>query len=77
LWRVNCEALLIATGQNLKRLLQKPGWGCRPFLDGMVAAADRFSLVSLRFVLGVAMVHVGRFCCHYRKSATDHIGLAA
>lgn len=31
LWRVNCEALVIAAGQNLKRLLQKRGWGRRPF----------------------------------------------
>jgi transposase len=31
LWRVNCEALVIATGQNLKRFLQKRGWGRRPF----------------------------------------------
>ncbi len=31
LWRVNCEALVVATGQNLKRLLQKRGWGRRPF----------------------------------------------
>jgi transposase len=31
LWRVNCEALLIAAGQNLKRLLKKRGWGRRPF----------------------------------------------
>ena len=31
LWRVNSEALMIATGQNLKRLLQKRGWGRRPF----------------------------------------------
>ena len=30
LWRVNCEALMIASGQNLKRLLQKRGWGRRP-----------------------------------------------
>ena len=28
---VNCEALVIASGQNLKRLLQKRGWGRRPF----------------------------------------------
>jgi hypothetical protein len=26
LWRVNCEALRIAAGQNLKRLLKKRGW---------------------------------------------------
>jgi len=31
LWRVNCEALVTASGQNLKRLLQKRGWGRRPF----------------------------------------------
>src|SRR5436305_12988638 len=31
LWRVNCEALRIAAGQILKRLLKKRGWGRRPF----------------------------------------------
>ena len=31
LWRVNCEALMIATGLNLKRLLNKRGWGRRPY----------------------------------------------
>jgi Transposase DDE domain len=30
LWRVNSEALMIAAGQNLKRLLKKRGWGRRP-----------------------------------------------
>jgi hypothetical protein len=34
LWRVNCEALLIASGQNLKRLLQQHGWGRRPLPSG-------------------------------------------
>jgi hypothetical protein len=29
--RVNCEALIRAAGQNLKRLLKKGGWGRRPF----------------------------------------------
>src|SRR5439155_12987587 len=37
LWRVNCEALGTATGQNLKRLLQKRGWGRRPFPAEAVA----------------------------------------
>lgn len=37
LWRVNGEALLIASGQNLKRLLQKRGWGRRPFPAQAVA----------------------------------------
>jgi transposase len=31
---VNIEGLLIAAGQNLKRLLSKCGWGCRPFPCG-------------------------------------------
>jgi transposase len=31
LWRVNIEALRIAAGQNLKRLLKKRGWGRRSF----------------------------------------------
>src|SRR5215469_14490280 len=40
LWRVNTEALLLAAGQNLKRLLQHRDWGRRPFPGGMAAAAD-------------------------------------
>jgi transposase len=43
LWRVNCEALMIAAGQNLKRLLKKRGWGRRPFpaeAGGVLAPAD-------------------------------------
>jgi transposase len=32
--RVNGEALLIAAGQNLKRLLSRSGWGRRPFPSG-------------------------------------------
>ena len=34
LQKVNAEALLIATGQNLKRLLRKRGWGRRPWPNG-------------------------------------------
>lgn len=37
LWRVNSEALVRAAGQNLKRLLQKRGWGRRPFPSEAVA----------------------------------------
>jgi hypothetical protein len=32
--KVNTEALLIAAGQNLKRLLSRRGWGRRPFPSG-------------------------------------------
>lgn len=34
LWKVNCEALLTASGQNIKRLLQQRGWGHRPIPTG-------------------------------------------
>jgi hypothetical protein len=46
LWKVNVEALLIATGQNLKRLLRKRGWGRRPWPRGAPAAA-RASLLPV------------------------------
>ncbi len=39
LWRVNCEAQMIASGQNLKRLLKKRGWGRRPFPTEAVYAS--------------------------------------
>ncbi len=38
LWRVNSEALLIAAGLNLKRLLKKRGWGRRPWPQGAAHA---------------------------------------
>ena len=41
LWKVNVEALLIATGQNLKRLLRKRGWGRRPWPNGAPEAPCR------------------------------------
>jgi len=34
LWRVNCEALVRAAGQNLKRLLKKRRWGRHPWPEG-------------------------------------------
>ena len=37
--KVNGEALLIATGQNLKRLLCHEGWGRRPFPSGGTGSA--------------------------------------
>ena len=42
--QVNGEALLIAAGQNLKRLLSRWGWGRRPFPRGAAGAV----LVRLR-----------------------------
>ncbi len=46
LWRVNCEALIIAAGQNLKRLLSKRGWGRRPLPSG---AAIHWAVTVLLF----------------------------
>jgi hypothetical protein len=38
---MNCEAIVIAGGQNLKRLLQKRGWGRRPLPSGAAVATPR------------------------------------
>jgi len=43
--KVNGEALLIAAGQNLKRLLSRRGWGCRHWLGG--AAGPRVTPMPL------------------------------
>jgi transposase len=40
--KVNGEALLIAAGQNLKRLLSRQGWGRRPFPSGAAGAVLPF-----------------------------------
>jgi transposase len=55
LWRVTCEALRIAAGQNLKRLLKKRGWGRRPFpvealCASFLAAFGWFARPSLRYI---------------------------
>jgi transposase len=51
LWRVNTEAFLVAAGQNLKRLLQRHGWGHRPFPGGMASATDERGVVGSSFLL--------------------------
>jgi hypothetical protein len=53
LWRVNCEALLIASGQNLKRLLSKRGWGRRPLPSGAA-----IHLVFLCWMLGTWSIQI-------------------
>ncbi len=52
LWRVNCEGLMRAAGQNLKRLLKKRGWGRRPFPAEAMSASF---WVLLRDVLVLAL----------------------
>ena len=54
LWRVNSEAFLIAAGQNLKRLLQRRGWGRRPFPSGRAVAT-----VELCFLAPVSVLSFG------------------
>jgi hypothetical protein len=51
LWRVNTEALLIAAGQNLKRLLSRHGWGRRPWPGGALGLALRATASSYPYVL--------------------------
>ncbi len=41
LWKVNCEGLRIAAGQNLKRWLSKTGWGRRHGPCGTLSAPSR------------------------------------
>jgi transposase len=77
LWRVNCEALLIASGQNLKRLLQRRGWGRRPFPDGLAVAAEDFSGLGRWFVLVVDGGRASRCYEHQPRSASDYIHVAA
>ena len=61
LWRVNIEALRIAAGQNLKRLLKKRGWGRRPFpvealCASFLAAFGRFIRPSLGSVSNSSLI---------------------
>jgi transposase len=46
LWRVNCEGLLIAAGQNLKRWLSRMGWGRRHGPAGSLALPHRVCVAS-------------------------------
>jgi hypothetical protein len=56
LWRVNCEALLIGAGLNLKRLLRWWGWGRRLFPGGAALPATQPESTVLCF----ALVVIGR-----------------
>ena len=64
LWRVNIEALLIAAGLNLKRLLKAWGWGRRRGPTGATMTAEQaegafFGLMVL-VVLAAASQHEAR-----------------
>jgi transposase len=75
LWRVNCEALRIAAGQNLKRLLKKRGWGRRPFPIEALCASFWGFLRSVRvpmFEKGGLLVS---FSSASSKLRTTHVTL--
>ncbi len=68
LWRVNCEALRIATGQNLKRLLKKRGWGRRPFPAEAMCA---FFFIAVWWLTRTPLTSVAGF---WAIAADDHMG---
>jgi hypothetical protein len=47
--RVNIEAQLVATGQNVKRLLTKGGWGRRPWPAGGAGLATPSATLAHAF----------------------------
>jgi hypothetical protein len=51
LWRVNTEALMIAAGQNLTRLLAHGGRGRRPLPSGAALAVTRPGTNALALVI--------------------------
>jgi Transposase DDE domain len=59
LWQVNSEAVLIATGLNLKRLLQQRGWGHRPFPGEAAAVVVCFWILRLEHMVAAGSGVVG------------------
>ena len=51
LWKVNCEGVLIAAGQNLKRWLTRTGWGRRHGPAGSLALSPSISAPAASPVL--------------------------
>jgi Transposase DDE domain len=71
LWRVNCEALRIAAGQNLKRLLKKRGWGRHPYPAEAICA---LYLAAFEW-LTRTFVSLGLFPRHHRSFFNGHEGM--
>src|SRR6266704_5645893 len=63
LWRVNCEGLMRAAGQNLKRLLKKRGWGRRPFPAEAMCACFLAAFGWLTRAFGPTFWRGGLFPC--------------
>ncbi len=56
LWRVNSEALMIAAGQNLKRLLAQCGWGRRPLPSEAALAVAHCAVFVVCFVSASVLI---------------------
>jgi len=68
LWRVNCEALMRAAGQNLKRLLKERGWGRRPY-----PAEAMYGFFLVVFVWMTRLFSEYRSCSSPIYSITQHV----
>lgn len=79
LWRVNREALLIAAGQNLKRLLTQCGWGRRPLPSGAACAVAHFVVfvVFVAFFVSASVLVEGRDTSGYAIPDTNQSSIAA
>src|SRR5262245_21596737 len=77
LWRVNCEALLLASGQNLKRFLQRRGWGRRPFPSGAAATVECLYFQRHWLVAVADGGEASRTPCHQLEQASSRIRQAA
>jgi transposase len=73
LWRVNSEALLIAAGLNLKRLLAERGWGHRPFPSGATLAVKQ----SKHALLGLVVRAILATSCHQLNQSAPETRLTA
>ena len=51
LWKVNCEGLMVAAGQNLKRWLRKTGWGRRDGRVGSLGLSRQLTLAAFTALL--------------------------
>ena len=76
LWRVNCEALLLAAGQNLKRLLRTHGWGQQPFPSATAEAREHCNVDAPRLFCGI-LASIGCFAWHARNRAIYQLRRAA
>jgi hypothetical protein len=68
LWKVNCEALRIAAGQNLKRLLSKARWGRRPGpAESTTTATPSSSLLLVAMLLALWRLYPAK---HFSTACT-------